>query len=179
MATIKVDMGKEQVKLLSFLGAVIIGTFLGALVVVTGSSASRGASTSGHEVLMEVAVAGFQGSIVALVAAVLIWFPTYRFISGKLRLALQLPAMMTSGAATAVPVAIADAALNLNPGFTGIWAVYTFFAGIWSASVAWLLVTVMSLGSSKLHYVRWVGFVVLAAGALAFGLHAVAEKSWV
>lgn len=176
---VKVDTGKEQVNLLSFLGAVIIGTFLGALVVVTGSSASRGSSTSGQEVLTAVAVAGFQGSIVALVAAVLIWFPAYRFISGRLRLALQLPVMMACGAATAVPVAIADAALNLNPGFTGIWAVYTFFAGIWSASVAWLLVTVMSLGSNKLHYARWVGFVVLAAGAFVNVLRAVAGNSWV
>jgi hypothetical protein len=32
-------------------------------------------------------------------------------------------------------VAIVDTAFNLNPGFSGIWAIYAFFAGIWSASL--------------------------------------------
>ncbi|WP_426226267.1 hypothetical protein [Pseudarthrobacter sp. DSP2-3-2b1] len=161
--------GIKNVGLPSFLGAVVIATFLGALIVVTGSSASRSTPMTWDETFMAVAEAGFRGSIVAIVAAVLIWFPTYRYVSRNLRLALQLPAMMISGGATALPVAIVDTAFDLNPGFTGIWAIYAFFAGIWSASLAWVQVTVFSSRTNKLSYVRWIGFLVLAVGAVMYG----------
>jgi hypothetical protein len=177
--TIKqVETRREPAGRLSFLGAVIIATFLGAVVVVTGSSNSRAMSTTGSEILTAAAVAGFQGSIVAIVAAILMWFPTYRYISGKMRLALQLPVMMVCGAATAIPVAIADAVFNLNPGFTGIWAIYVLFAGIWSASLAWVLVTFVAFRTYKIPYLWWTGVLVLIAGAVVYGLRVVGGAFW-
>ena len=174
----RVHNGTERPRVLTFLGAVIIATFLGALVVVTGSSASRTVSMRWDETLLAVADAGFRGSIVATIAAVLIWFPTYGYIFRRLRLALQLPVMMISGAATALPVAIVDTAFNLNPGFTGIWAIYAFFAGIWSASLAWLLVTVFRLHPNRLLYVRWIGFLAVVVGAVVYGVRTIAESFW-
>jgi len=179
VTTIKqVKNRREPASRLSFLGAVIIVTFLGAAVVVTGSSNSRAMSTTGSEILTAVAVAGFQGSIVAIAAAVLIWFPTYRYISRKVRLALQLPVMVVSGAATAIPVAIADVVFNLNPGFTGIWAIYVLFSGIWSASLAWGLVTFVPFRTSKIPYLWWTGVLVLIAGAIVYGLRVVEGAFW-
>lgn len=179
MTTIKpVKTRREPATRLPFLGAVIIATFLGALVVVTGSSNSRAMSTTGSEILTAVAVAGFQGSIVAIVAAILMWFPTYRYISRKMRLALQLPVMMVCGAATAIPVAIADVVFNLNPGFTGIWAVYTLFAGIWSASLAWALVAIVPFRTNKIPYLWWTGVLVFVVGAVVYGIRVVGGAFW-
>lgn len=176
--TKQVKTRRDPASRLSFLGAVILATFLGAVVVVTGSSNSRAMSTTGNEILTAVAVAGFQGSMVATVAAVLMWFPTYRHISKKMRLALQFPVMMVCGAATAIPVAIADIAFNLNPGFTGIWAVYTLFAGIWSASLAWVLVTVVPRRIEKTPYLWWTGVLVLSVGAVVYGIRLFGDSFW-
>lgn len=156
----------RHANLLSFLAAVIIATFLGALIVVIGSSASRTVAMSWEETTRAVADAGLRGSAVAVAATVLLWFPTYSYISKRMRLVLQLPVMAACGAATALPVAIIDATFNLNPGFTGILTLYAFFAGIWSASLAWLTVTLCRrLG--KLASLRWIGLLITLGALLS------------
>lgn len=124
-----------------FLGGSVLGVVLGALVVVAGSSYARDGQMTWLDVLLATAEVGFRGSVIALHAAWIIWFPILRRISRRRRKLVQLPIMVGAGAATAIPVAILDAVLGLHPGFSGI-------LGITPASLAY--------GAQPSHgYLRW------------------------
>ncbi len=160
-----------------FLGGAVIAVFLGALFVVLGSPSARTGHMIWRDVLIATADAGFRGSIVALPAAGAIWYPVLRKIV-HLPKAGQFPIMIAAGAATAIPVAIIDSAFNLHPGFSGILAIYAFFAGIWSSAFS-LLFTWLLAGSRRGRLVGVTSAaILLSAGVASYVARVMGTDSW-
>lgn len=151
-----------------FLSGVVVSVFAGAALIVFGSVQFQENEMSWVELLSETASAGFRGSLIGLLAGLLLCIPALRWASTRFSPWLQLLVVLAAGASTAVPIAILDVVFAWNPGFGGILGFYAFFAGIWSALGAWILLHLARRSGNFTFFLYGFAALLLIVGLLSY-----------
>ncbi|MFL4475607.1 hypothetical protein ACIPVK_16550 [Paeniglutamicibacter sp. MACA_103] len=152
----------------AFLSGVVVSVFAGAALIVFGSVQFQENEMSWVELLGETASAGFRGSLIGLLAGLLLCIPALRWASTRFSPWIQLLVVLAAGALTAVPITILDAVFGWNPGFEGILGIYAFFAGIWSAFGAWILLQLARRSRSFTFVLYGSASLLLIVGLLSY-----------